>query len=445
MQILLVNQYAQCDVAPNPQKQRDGRDELHTEEAAAEGAPNHPQAVWMGLIAGLSHNMVVGCLMGSFSVMLASVETRMNVTREMSTAAGPLVILGSAILASLAGELMARRSLRLLMFIGACLSVLGYLVLAFTTSYPLYLGAYLLLFGPSMAIAGSVGPATLVTRWFSRNRGLALGLVHLSIVVAIMPLLCNWVLAQYGAQTTYLMLAVLVGVSLVPATLAIRNYPPGEGVVHGASGHHGTSGAMQPADTLTVGQIIRRPAFWALAGASGIVIMSLLVLTFNMVPLAESLGVGRDQGALLQSIMAFAGMAGSIIFGWVADKLGGARGLALLAGGMAVLFGLLLLDLPFAGLAVVIGLLGLYGAGMVPNLSRSLAHSLGQGSFSRAFGLSTAVGVPLTVIGVMGMGAVYTRTGSYAPAIIGLAILLVVAVPLALAARGAPQRGVSPA
>lgn len=417
---------------------------MHIEDAAAESTPNHPQAVWMGLIAGLSHNMVVGCLMGSFSVMLASVEDRLNVTREMSTAAGPLVILGSAILASLAGELMARRSLRLLMFIGACLSVLGYLVLAFTTSYPLYLGAYLLLFGPSMAIAGSVGPATLVTRWFSRNRGLALGLVHLSIVVAIMPLLCNWVLEHHGAQTTYLMLAVLVGVSLMPATLAIRNYPPGGGAVHDVSGH-AASAVTDASATLTVGQIIRRPAFWALAAASGIVIMSLLVLTFNMVPLAESLGIGRDQGALLQSIMAFAGMAGSIIFGWVADKLGGARGLALLAGGMAVLFGLLLLDLPFAGLAVVIGLLGLHGAGMIPNLSRSLAHSLGQGSFSRAFGLSTAVGVPLTVIGVMGMGAVYTRTGTYAPAIMGLAILLAVAVPLALATRGAPQRGVSPA
>lgn len=406
--------------------------------AAEEGAPNHPHAVWMGLIAGLSHNMVIGCLMGSFSVMLASVEQRMNVTREMSTAAGPLVILGSAILASVVGELMARYSLRLLMFIGACLSLAGYLVLAFTTSYPVYLGTYLLLFGPSMAIAGSVGPATLVTRWFSRNRGLALGLVHLSIVVAIMPLLCNWVLEHYGAQVTYLMLAALVGLSLVPATLAIRDHPPGASPIHlHAAGGHAP-------DTLTVGQIVKRPAFWALAAASGIVITSIMVLTFNMVQLAESLGIGRDQGALLQSIMAFSGMAGSIIFGWVADRLGGARGLALLAFNMAVLFALLLLDLPFAALAVVIGLFGLHGAGMIPNLSRALAHSLGQGSFSRAFGLATAVGVPLTVIGVMGMAAVYTRMGTYAPAITAMAILLVLAAPLALWTRGG-AKAVSPA
>lgn len=406
---------------------------MHAEDTAAAGAPNHPQAVWMGLIAGISHNMVIGCLMGSFSVMLASVEQRLQVTREMSTAAGPLVILGSAILASIVGELMARHSLRWLMFVGACLSVLGYLVLAFTTSYPVYLGAYLLLFGPSMAIAGSVGPATLVTRWFSRNRGLALGLVHLSIVVAIMPLLSNWVLENYGAQVTYLMLAVLVGVSLVPATLAIRDYPPGSSVAH----------VLTPAgrlpDTLTVRQIVRRPAFWALAMASGLVIASIMVLTFNMIQLAESLGISRDRGALLQAVMAFSGMAGSVIFGWIADRLGGARGLALVAFNSAVLFALLLLDLPFAALAVVIGLFGLHGAGMIPNLSRALAHSLGQGSFSRAFGLATACGVPFTVIAVMATAAVYTRTGSYTPAIMGLAVCLAVAALFAFTARGEPK------
>jgi MFS family permease len=415
-----------------------GRVGLQATDTAAEGAPNHPQAVWMGLIAGISHNMVIGCLIGSFSVMLASVEQRMDVTREMSTAAGPLVILGSAVFGSLVGELMARYSLRLLMFIGACLSVMGYIVLAFTTSYPLYLGTYLLLFGPSMAIAGSIGPATLVTRWFSRNRGLALGLVHLSIVVAIMPLLCNWVLENYGAQATYLMLAVLVGISLVPATLAIRDYPPG------ASATHAPTSAGELPDTLRVGEIVRRPAFWALAAASGIVTTSIMVLTFNMIQLAESLGIDRDQGALLQSTMAFAGMAGSIIFGWVADRLGGARGLALLAFNMAILFALLLLDLPFAALAVVIALFGLHGAGMIPNLSRALAHSLGQGSFSRAFGLVHAVGVPFTMTGVMAMAAVYTQTGTYAPAILAFALLLVLVIPLALSTRGTPKV-VSPA
>jgi MFS family permease len=390
----------------------------------------------MGLIAGISHNMVVGCLMGSFSVMLASVETRLQVTRELSSLGGPVVIFGSALIASGVGVLMARYSLRTLLFLGACLSLAGYLILAFTTSYPLYIASYALLFGPSMAIAGSVGPATLVTRWFTRNRGLALGLVHLSIVVAIMPVLCNWVLENHGAQATYLMLAGIVAVTLVPVTLLVRDHPPGAEAPAAADEN-------AAADTgVTVGQIVRRPAFWGLAIAAAAVITGIMILTFNMIPLAQWLGIDRTHGAILQSIMSFSGMAGSVLFGWVADRIGGARGLALLAFNFAVLMGLLLLDLPFPVLAVVIGLLGLHGAGMIPNLSRALADAFGPQSFSRAFGLSTSLSVPFTIIGLVGMGIVFTHTQSYAPALAGAGLLLLAVVPMALSAR--PRR-LSPA
>ena len=412
---------------------------MQVEAVSGEGAHNHPDAVRMGWIAGISHNMIIGCLMGSFSVMLESVETRMGVTREMSSSVGALVIFGSALIGAIVGPMMSKYSLRLLLFAGAMLSVIGYLLLALTTSYPVYLGSYLLLLGPSMAIAGSIGPATLVTRWFSRNRGLALGLVHLSIVVAIMPLLSNWVLENYGAQAVYLMLAALVGLCLVPLTLAVRDYPPGADPQAMAK----TRGADTTAGSLTVGQILRRPAFWALAIAAGAIITAIMVLTFNMIPIAESLGIDRGRGALLASIMSFSGMAGSILFGWVADRIGGARGIALLAFNFAVLMGLLQLQMPYPVLAVVMGLLGLHGAGMVPNVSRALAFSLGKDSFSRAFGLQAALSVPFTIVGIWAMGAAFTRTGSYSMALAAVAVLLLAVVPIALwaARKPAESRG----
>lgn len=430
--------------------------------------PNHPNAKWMGLIAGLSHNMIIGCLMGSFSVMLASVEARMGVSRAESSSVGGLVIFGSAIIGAFVGPVMARYSLRPLMFLGAALMVAGFLILAFTTSYPLYIASYLLLFGPSMALAGSVGPATLVTRWFSSNRGLALGLVHLSLVVAVMPLLCTWILAHYGAQVTYLTLAVLTGVILFPATLAIRDYPPGvqsgqivqgekvtqdvglplaeavEDLVPGADpqAEADRQTASSAPDTLTVPQIVRSPAFWAIAVTAGIIITSIMMLTFNMIQIAASLGITGYDAALLQAIMSFSGMAGSIIFGWVADKIGGGRGMALVAFNSAVLLLLLQLDMPYAVRAVVIGLLGLHGAGMIPNVSRALAHSLGSGSFSRAFGLQAAMSVPFTIVGIAAMGAAFDRTQSYSLALNGVAAAMLLIIPLALYAA---RKKLSPA
>lgn len=396
------------------------------------GAPNHPNAKWMGLIAGLSHNMIIGCLMGSFSVMLASVESRMGVSRAESSLVGGLVIFGSAIIGAFVGPVMAKYSLRPLMFLGAALMVAGFLILAFTTSYPLYVASYLLLFGPSMALAGSVGPATLVTRWFSSNRGLALGLVHLSLVVAVMPLLCTWILEHYGAQTTYLTLAVLVGVILFPATLAIGDYPPG------ASAQPDAPLAALAPDSLTVPQIIATPAFWAIAIVAGLIITNIMMLTFNMIQISASLGITGYDAALLQAIMSFSGMAGSILFGWVADRIGGGRGIALIALDSAVLLILLQLDMPYGARAVVIGLLGLHGAGMIPNVSRALAHSLGSGSFSRAFGLQAALSVPFTIVGIWAMGAAFDTYGNYNYALTGIAVLMLAAIPLALFAAGRP-------
>lgn len=409
---------------------------ISTAAAADEGAPNHPLAVRMGVIAFFSHNMIIGCLMGSFSVMLASVESRMGVSRELSSAVGSFVIFGSALMGAFAGPLIARYSLRLLLLLGAALSIAGYFALAYTNSYDVYRGVYLLLFGPSMALAGSVGPATLVTRWFNRGRGLALGLVHLSLVVAIMPILCNWILENHGAPAVYQMMGLLIAITLIPAALMVRDFPPGAEASAEATAHPAASPSD---DSLTVPQIMRKPAFWMLAIGAGLVITEIMMLTFNMIPIAESLGIDRDQGAILQATMSFSGLAGSVLFGWIADRIGGARGMGLLAFNIAVLLAVLVLvKLPFAGLLVVIGLLGLHGAGMVPNVSRALAYSLGQSSFSRAFGLQGAMSVPMTMVGIWAMGASFTRTGSYMTALTGVGVALLLVVPMALYAARRP-------
>jgi len=422
-----------------------------------EGLPNHPNAKWMGLIAGLSHNMIVGCLMGSFSVMLASVESRMGVTRAESSSVGALVLFGSALMGAVVGPIMGRYSLRPLMFFGAVLMVAGFLTLSFTTSYTLYILVYLLLFGPSMAIAGSVGPATLVTRWFSRNRGLALGLVHLSLVVAVVPLVATWILAHYGAQATYLTMGVLVAVILFPATLMIRDYPPsivpgigGKGIAMPASEAiedfvpgedpqvEAEKNAAANAASLTVPQILKNPAFWAIATVAGLIITQIMMLTFNMIQIAASHGITGYDAAFLQAIMSFSGMAGSIIFGWVADRIGGARGMALIALDCAILLMLLQLDLPYPVRAVVTGLLGLHGAGMIPNVSRALAYCFGPGSFSRAFGMQSALSVPFTAVGIWAMGSSFDRTQSYDTALTGVAIMMVIGIPLAIYASRKP-------
>ncbi len=274
---------------------------------------------------------------------------------------------------------------------------------------------------------GSVGPATLVTRWFTRNRGLALGVVHLPVVIAVLPVALNAYLKSHGAQASYLALGTFAAIALVPLTLLARDYPPGYRKSAATA-----SGARTADGSFTVPQLLAAPRFWALCIAAIASMTSSVVLSALLVPMGVSWGFSRGQAALLASGMSAVGLLGSILFGWIADRLGGARALALIGLDCAILWALLALHWPFPIVAVIVGLIGMHGAGAIPTLSRGLSDVFGQASFSRAFGLNTIIGLPFIALGVIGAASVQAATGSYVPAQLAIAGFFVVAIGLAL-------------
>jgi predicted MFS family arabinose efflux permease len=72
---------------------------------------------------------------------MAPVEQRLGISRELSSMGIFVITLCNAALAPGVGMLAVRYSLRLLFLLGVSLSVLGYVLLATTRSYPLFLAA----------------------------------------------------------------------------------------------------------------------------------------------------------------------------------------------------------------------------------------------------------------------------------------------------------------
>jgi MFS family permease len=384
----------------------------------------------MAVIAFLHYNLTLACIWGSFSVLLSSVETRLGVGREASTMAVPLLNLTTALLAAMVGGLATRFSLRRLMIIGAALSVAGFGLLALTHSYPLYLFAFGALLGPAMAI-GVVAPPTLVTRWHRVNRGRALGIVTTPIAVAVTPLLTNWMLQAHGVAATYGMLAALAALPLV-ANLFVAEPPKEAEEAQNPAFDHGASNAGGPG----MAQILRAPRFWAFALAFMASAAGSIVLTSHMVPMARAWGFSATLAATLLSIQSFAGMAGTVVFGWIADRLGGARTFALLVFDTALLWLVLLLHLPFPLTAALIAVIGLHGAGAVPVMSAALSEGFGAESFSRAYGLANLVNLPVSVVCVPAAAMVFARTGSYSGAIVAVSAFTLLAALAVVTAGG---------
>ena len=399
----------------------------------APAAHNPPLAGRMALIAFLHYNFTLACTWGSFSVLLSAVESRLAVGRELSTLAVPLLNLATAGLAAVVGGIASRFSMRLVMTLGAALNLAGFVLLAFTHSYPLYLFAFGGLLGPAMAIGVVMAP-TLVTRWHQVNRGRALGLVTTPIVVAVVPLITTWMLQAHGATATYGMLAALAAIPLV-ADLFIAD-PPVETAATPAAAHgHGAPGPA--AGDGSMAQLLRAPKFWALAAAFMACAAGSIVLTAHMVPLARTWGYSATLAAALLSVQSFAGMAGTVVFGWIADRLGGARTFALLAFDTALLWLLLLLRLPFPLAVALIALIGIHGAGAVPVMSASLSEGFGAERFSSAYGLANLVNLPVSVACVPAAALIFARTGSYSGAIVAVAAFTMAACLLVLTAGGA--------
>jgi predicted MFS family arabinose efflux permease len=399
-------------------------------------APNHPLAVRMGLIAGVSHNVVIGTIMGSFSVLLASVQGRLDIKAEAAAAGIFVMLLGSSVLAPIVGVLVARYSLRLLLMFGGVLTVLGYLILGLTNSYPLYLAAYALCFGPAMSLAGSIGPATLVTRWFNHNRGLALGLVHLPIVIAILPVTLSAFLPRYGASAAYLTLAGVAAVLMLPLTALTVNHPPGY-----VPPKLGDTGKRTADGSFSTWQLLSAPRFWALSLANVASTTSSVMLGSLLVPMGVSWHFTPFNSAVLASIMSTVGLVGSVLFGWVADKIGGSRALALVGFDCAVLWGILLIEPPFPVVAVTVGLIGLHGAAAIPSLGRALSDIFGPQSYSRGFGLNTVVALPFMGAGLIGGARIARETGSFAVPITCMVVFFSLAIVLALYASLGEGRG----
>lgn len=409
---------------------------LPVEQTESAGS-NHPLAPRMAAIAFVNQNITVGCIWGSFSVLLGAVETRLGVGRELSTLAVPAINLATAALAPVAGALAARYSLRMLMLLGAALTVVGFAVLALTESYPLYLVAFGLLLGPGMAV-GAVLPATLVTRWYQVNRGRALGIVCAPIVIVLVPIVSTWVLQSHGLPAVYAMLGALSALSLI-ANFFIIDRPPGADTAPAtaaAAAPVGTNGAQgAAAGAPTMAKLLRSPLFWALMLAFIASITGSIVITSQMVPMARSWGISAALAATLISIQSLAGIGGTILFGWVADRLGGALALAILVFDAALLWTLLLFEPSFTAAVVIVGLIGVHGAGAIPVLGVALSEGFGRESFSRAYGLVNLVNLPFAVVTVPAAAMVYAHTGSYAGAIVGEAGFLALGCLLVLLAR----------
>lgn len=168
-----------------------------------------------------------GMLMNTPSIFYPVIADDLGVQTAEISAWMAICLLSAAVFQPVLGNIVNRVSMRLLMLGGSFTMVAVFLVFSAATE-PWMFWAVAVFTGFPFAACLSVGPATLVNRWFNERVGLILGFCAASSAIGgvLFMLLGQALIESVGWRTAYLVYAGIIVVVCMPAImLCIRDYP----------------------------------------------------------------------------------------------------------------------------------------------------------------------------------------------------------------------------
>ncbi len=334
------------------------------------------------------------------------------------------------LLSPFAGRAMDRLPMRGLIVAGS-LCLAGGLALAGRAAALWHLNLiYGTLVVAGMLLAGPLAGQTLAARWFTRRRGLALGLVTVGTSAGgfLIPPLVTALQAELGWRAANDLLAlVVVLIVLPPVWLLVRNAPRKTHKTEELG--FAEAATHPPAAAVTTRNILSQRVFWLTVLAVTPMATAFGGAQQNLGPFADDLGIDAQSASYLVSVMALVMVGAKVFFGAMSDRWD-LRLLFLLAiGGLGIALGCMLLRLNYFSLLLVCGLLGFVAGGFLPLLGALVSRNFDIRAFGRVMGM---IG-PFTTLAAVGpwiAGQVRDATGSYDFAWLGLGLLL---IPSALA------------
>ncbi len=374
-------------------------------------------------------------LVNAFGVMLTSLCDEFHWSRGQVSLGFTLATLTAMLTMPLTGWLTDRLGARRPILV--CMTVFGalYASLVLLTPQLWHLYAVFLVLGLVGPGTSAVPHASLISRWFTERRGLALGVAMCGTALGgvIWPSATQGLLDRFGWRNTYAISGAAVLLIAVPLLLLLLKEPP---VVSRSTDQ--TSNDAQ-AEGLTRREALRGSLLWLLIGAFFVISMSIQACMIHLVPLLKDRGMTPASAALVASVMGVAGMIGRLGMGYLLDRLPAERvptiAFGLVAAGIFMLFA----GATGLGAYVAAALIGFgYGSesATIPFL---VSRYFGLRSFGEIYSY-LFITVPLGgALGPALMGMGFDRTGSYQTVLLLCGVMTVIAALMLLRLKSYPS------
>ena len=382
------------------------------------------------LVLFISQGMTLGGLQVFDAKLLEHLAAEAGEPISLGAFKGGLSIMfaTAGFLGMLAGWLCDRIGAQKLILAGLALLALGYFQYSSVNSLT---DIYIIsaLFGLVLVLCGLMINVYLVSSWFTKKRGLAIGLVlaGTSLGNAAFPKLNNWLMSFGTWQEVFNWVAWIPVVALPLLFFFLKDSPSVSAASEEAEGH---SRELPTRNGYTLKEALLSRNFWIVAGISMCTFYSILAMSGHTFLFFRGEGYADTVAAWAVSIVFLGGLIGKIGSGYLAERLGRKR--VLISGLLMMLSGILIMLFSMQSGTRILLWVGLtlfgFGWGGIYTLIQVLAADLfGMLALGKILGAINILDTFGGAAGPIVTGIMVDKTQSYLQPFLVIIVLLLLA------------------
>jgi MFS family permease len=282
--------------------------------------------------------------------------------------------------------------------------------------------------------AGPVPYGSVISHWFDRRRGLALGLMMFGIGsgAMVMPSLAQHLITSFGWRDSYAILGSAVLLISIPTVAAFLKEKPQDLALlpDGALPATSRVSIETTALGLSAHEARRSRTFWLMVCAFFLVSASVQGCVLHMAAMLTDRGLSIQTAALGSSFLGAALLMGRVATGYLLDRFFAPHLAAVFFGGAAAGIGVLWMSNSTATVLVGAFLVGMGLGAEVDIIAYLVSRYFGLRYFGEIYGLAFGAFLLAGALGPLVMGAGFDLTGSYSAPLAALFISASVAAVL---------------
>jgi len=404
---------------------------------------------WLVAVAFVFMLLSYGCGSFVFSLFVNPLQATFGWSRGQVMVGFTLFFSVQGLVSPLVGRLVDRLGPRTVIPAGAVAMGLGFLLASRATDIYMFYAGYVII-GAGSSGMGIVPCSAFISNWFSRRRGIALGVMAAGMGTGglVMAPVVAHLLQGFGWRPTYLTMAIIIWAVTIPLSLVfVRTrpsdrglYPDGDPEPPKVKGHAIARDANL--EGLTLRQASKHIAIWLLGLSFFVSGFSNTGALHAPVPFLEDIGFPTATAATALGTLGFGSAMGKVFFGWLCDRVSPKRATALGLGlqlcGVLVLLSIRA-DSPLVLIWVYALLLGFGIGSWLPTMSVLVSSNFGLAYYGSIFGVIAFLESAGTSLGPLFAGLTFDATGTYYYAFVTFAVLYAIAIPAVLLIRRPTQ------